>query len=240
MLAQGNLPRRYWVHWQEVHWIFHIFLGGKFIPYGMLNLKSLILVFGLYIFKLHNELGCWVNQSSQVGSVGCQRLRAGWYGLRFVKMQGGKARCPFLSSKNTPANIDVECQKWCFAEVWKLLFQRWDFGDVGTFRDDCKWWRVWLTLHVPHDPLCRSSLVASGRHWTCQRDPPLDSKHAGQQKQRVERFLKFRVELLLWFAWHVSETDTTAVYQYWKPDEPCFISSFATQFVCKLYLIAKK
>lgn len=251
MLAQGNLPRRYWVHWQEVHWIFHIFLGGKFIPYGMLNLKSLISVFGLYIFKLHNEPCCvgiagavgWISHHkwAQLDASGCEHTMLSWMiWVEICKDAGRQGPLPFSIFQKHPRKHWCGMPKWWLAEVWKLLFQRWDFGDVGTFRDDCKWWRVWLTLRVPHDPLCRSSLVASGRHWTCQRDPPLDSKHAGQQKQRVERFLKFRVELLLWFAWHVSETDTTAVYQYWKPDEPCFISSFATQFVCKLYLIAKK
>ena len=127
-------------------------------------------VWALYLQASQWALLCWYSwvvgwishdKWAQLDATGCEHTMlnlvnspifhswAGWYGLRFVKMQGGKARCPLLSSKNTPANIDVECQKWCFAEVWKLLFQRWDFGDVGTFRDDCKWWRVWLTLRVP-------------------------------------------------------------------------------------------
>lgn len=176
MLAQGNLPRRYWVHWQEVHWIFQIFLGGKFIPYGTLNLKTLISVFGLYIFKLHNE-PCWYSwvvgwishhKWAQLDASGCEHTMLNLVnspifhknGLRFVKVQGGKARCPLLSSIH-PRKHWCGMPKWWFAEVWKLLFQRWDFGDVGTFRDDCKWWRVWLTLFVrPHDSILCAGQVS--------------------------------------------------------------------------------
>ena len=121
-LPRGNLPRRYWVHWQEVHWIFHIFLGGKFIPYGMLNLKSLISVFGLYIFKLHNEPCCvgiagavgWISHHkwAQLDASGCEHTMLSWMiWVEICKDAGRQCLLPFVyPSKNTPANIDVECQ----------------------------------------------------------------------------------------------------------------------------------